>query len=171
MKKNNKNVLNKMDLNKMNMVQLRALAKENNLRGYSRLRKNDLINMIFESLRVTSNEVKDEIKDEDKTIKLTKNKRKKISQKASILSKKSKNLRIDINDLKSQKDDLEEKIKKVTSTTSAKFKEKKIRSMKREADKLNETIKERMKELEKIETSSKIQEMLKQHSNPKKTRE
>ena len=40
---------NKIELNKMNMVQLRALAKENNLRGYSRLRKNDLINLIFGS--------------------------------------------------------------------------------------------------------------------------
>ena len=33
MEKNNKNKTSKMDLNKMNMVQLRALAKENNLRG------------------------------------------------------------------------------------------------------------------------------------------
>ena len=49
---------NKMDLNKMNMVQLRALAKENNLRSYWRLRKNDLINMIFESLEVTNNKKK-----------------------------------------------------------------------------------------------------------------
>ena len=105
MEKNNKNKISKMDLNKMNMVQLRALAKENNLRGYSRLRKNDLINMIFESLEVTNNkeEIKEEIKDENQTNKkLTRNKRKKISQKASKLSKKSKNLRIDINDLKSQ---------------------------------------------------------------------
>ena len=168
MEKNNKNGLNKMDLNKMNMVQLRALAKENNLRGYSRLRKNDLINLIFESLKVTTNkekikdETKDEIKDEYQTNKkLTRNKRKKISQKASKLSKKSKNLRIDINNLKSQKDDLEEKIKKVYSTTSAKFKGKKIRSMKREANKLNELIKERTKELEKIEKNPNIQEMFK----------
>ena len=86
----------------MSMVQLRALAKENNLRGYSRLRKNDLINMIFESSKVISNESKDENKDENKTIKLTKNKRKNISQKASKLSNKSNNL-IDINDLKSQR--------------------------------------------------------------------
>ena len=102
MEKNNKNKTSKMDLNKMNMVQLRALAKENNLRGYSRLRKNDLINMIFESLEVTNNkeEIKDKIKDENQTNKkLMRNKRKKISQKASKLSKKSKNLRIDINDL------------------------------------------------------------------------
>ena len=70
MEKNDKNGLNKMDLNKMNMVQLRALAKENNLKGYSRLRKNDLVNLIFESLKVTTNkeEIKDEIKDEIKRI-------------------------------------------------------------------------------------------------------
>ena len=54
---------------------------------------------------------------------------------------------------------MEEKIKKVSSTTSAKFKGKKIPSMKKEVNKLNELIKERIKELEKIETSPKIQEM------------
>ena len=83
MEKNNKNKTNKMDLNKMDMVQLRALAKENSLRGYSRLRKNDLIDVIFESLEVNNNkeEIKDEIKDENQmNKKLTRNKRKKISQ-------------------------------------------------------------------------------------------
>ena len=164
-----KNKTSKMDLNKMNMVQLGALAKENNLRGYSRLRKNDLINMIFESLEVTNN--KEEIKDENQmNKKLMRNKRKKISQKASKLSKKSKNLRIDINNLKSQKDDLEEKIKKVSSTTSAKFKGKKIRSMKREANKLNDLIKERMKELEKIESNPKIQTMFKTSQQSKESK-
>ena len=49
----------------------------------------------------------------------------------------------------------------MTSTASAKFKGKKISSMKREANKLNELIKERMKELEKIETNPNIQEMFK----------
>ena len=51
-----------MDLNKMSMVQLRALAKENNLRGYSRLRKNDLINMIFESLKAMNLKMKIKMK-------------------------------------------------------------------------------------------------------------
>ena len=40
-----------MELSNMNMAQLKALAKENNLRGYSRLRKADLINFINESIR------------------------------------------------------------------------------------------------------------------------
>ena len=35
----------------MNIIQLRSLAKERNLRGYSRLRKADLIDFINESLR------------------------------------------------------------------------------------------------------------------------
>ena len=89
------------------------------------------------------------------------NKHKKISQKASKLSKKSKSLRIDINNLKSQKDELEEKITKVSSTTRAKFKGKKIRSMKREANKLNDLIKDRTKELEKIESNPNTQGIFK----------
>ena len=179
MEKNNKNKLNKMELNKMNMVQLRALTKENNLRGYSRLRKNDLINLIFGSLNVTikKDEIKDEIKGEHSKSKkqpsnkeLTKSQLKHMSQKASKLSKKSKNLRIDINNLKSQKDDLEEKIKKrVSSTTSAKFKGKKIRSMQREANKLNELIKKQTKELEKIESNPKIQTIFKTSQQSKES--
>ena len=120
---------------------------------------NDLINMIFESLKVTNNK---EIKDENQTNKkLMRNKHKKISQKASKLSKKSRSLRIGINNLKSQKDEPEEKIKKVSSTTSAKFKGKKIRCMKREANKINDLINERTKELEKIESNPNIQTMFK----------
>ena len=37
-----------MEMRKMNMTQLGSLAKERNLRGYSRLRKADLINFINE---------------------------------------------------------------------------------------------------------------------------
>ena len=46
-----------------------------------------------------------------------------MAQKASKASKKSKNLRIDINNLKSQKDNLEEKIKRVSSTTRISLRE------------------------------------------------
>ena len=38
-----------MEMTKMNMNQLRSLAKERNLRGYSRLRKADLINFSREN--------------------------------------------------------------------------------------------------------------------------
>ena len=134
-----------MKLNNLNMVNLRALAKEHNLRGYSRLRKNDLIAIISTSLyRPQTNDDRandDRTKDNTEPSKeLTKRQRKRMAQKASRTSKKSKKLRADINDLKSQKDDLEEKINRVSNTTSAKFKGKKLRSMKREAAKLNEQI-------------------------------
>ena len=158
------------------MVQLRALAKENNLRGYSRLRKADLINFINESLykdEPPKNEVpldesqahyepKDKSREQhqnDKT--LSKRQRKRNAQKASKFSKKSKNLRIEINDLKSQKDGIEDKIKKASSSTSARLKGKKIRSMKREATKINERIQERTKELKTIEVSPISQTIIK----------
>ena len=151
--------MNKMELNRMNMVQLRALAKENNLKGYSRLRKADLINLINESIR-EDEPPKDESQvhheprgQPQKDDKLSKRQRKRMVQKASKLSKKSKNLRIEINDLKSQKDDIEDKIKKASSSTSARFKGKKIRSMKREATKINERIQEKTKELKTIEVN------------------
>ena len=78
---------------------------------------------------------------------LSKRQRKRMAQKASKLSKKSKNLRIEINDLRSQRDDLEDKIKRASSSTSAKFKGRKILSMKRESTKLNERIQEKRKNL------------------------
>ena len=37
----------------MNMNELRSLAKERNLRGYSRLRKADLINLLHLNVRVS----------------------------------------------------------------------------------------------------------------------
>ena len=37
----------------MNMNELRSLARERNLRGYSRLRKADLINFLCENVRVS----------------------------------------------------------------------------------------------------------------------
>ena len=58
----------------------------------------------------------------------------------------------------------------MSNATSAKFKGKKIRSMKREVNKLNESIRERMKELEKIETNAKIQEMFKTTQQSKENR-
>ena len=131
----------------MNMTQLHSLAKERNLRGYSRLRKADLINFINESLgsarapseplckepineptdevpldEITEQPQKDEILSETLSGALAKRQLKHRRNKASKLSKKSKNLRIEINDLKSQKDNIEDKISKASSSTSARFK-------------------------------------------------
>ena len=83
---------------------------------------------------------------------LTKRQLKRRRHKASKLSKKSKNLRIEIDDLKSQMDDIEHEISKASSSTSAKFKRKKIRSMKREATKITERIREQTDKLRTIET-------------------
>ena len=161
---------NNMELNSMNMVQLRALAKENNPRGYSRLRKNDLINLITTSIPQKNRDTSKEELRKEPNKELTRRQRKRIAQKASKESKKSKNLRIDINNFKSQKDDLEEKIKKVSSTMNARFKGKKLRSMKREAYRLNELIKERTKELEKIEFNPNIQTIFKTSQQSKETK-
>ena len=54
-----------------------------------------------------------------------------------------KNLRIEIDDLKSQMDDIEYKVAKASSSTSSRFQRRKIRSMKQEATKIAEKIKER----------------------------
>ena len=136
-----------MEMIKMNMTQSHSLAKEHNLRGYSRLRKADLINFRKESpceepmgpigTRVkpidqlmsskpagsTWNEpIEQPQKDEILSKALTKHQLKHRRNKASKLSKKSKNLRIEIDDLKSQKDDMEDKIKKASSNVGSRVK-------------------------------------------------
>ena len=117
-----------MEMVKMNMTQLRSLAKERNLRGYSRLRTADLINFINESLHEEPiNELieqpqKDETLSEALSEALTKRQLKCRRNKASKLSKKPKNLRIEINNLKSQKDNIEDKIKKASSNAGSRFK-------------------------------------------------
>ena len=74
---------------------------------------------------------------------LTKRQLKRRRNKASKLSKKAKNLRIEIDDFKSQMDDIEYKGAKASSSTSSRFKRKKICSIEREATKIAEKIKER----------------------------
>ena len=69
-------------------------------------------------------------KDEILSEALTKSQLKRRRNKASKLSKMSKNLRIEINDLKSKKDNLEDKINNASSNAGSRFKREKIRSMK-----------------------------------------
>ena len=151
--------MNKTDLNKMKMPQLRELAKERNLRGYSRLRKADLINFINESLHEEPVMGKPQDKKQHvannlgKPNTLSKSKLKRNRNKASKLTKRSNSLRIEINDLKSQKDDLEDRINKASKSANARFKRKKIRSMKRKATKIYEEIEKRTNELKVIEVS------------------
>ena len=140
----------------MNMNELRSLAKERNLRGYSRLRKVDLINLLRLYVRVSPDanrvlEIEHIEQPEQPLTTLTKRQLKRRRNKASKLSKKSKTLRIEIDDLKSQMDNIKDKIAKASSSTSARFKQKKIRSMKREATKIAEKIKEQTEKLELLE--------------------
>ena len=123
----------------MNMDELRSLARERNLRGYSRLRKADLINLLRTHIRVSPDATLG-VDNQTEPKPLTKRQIKRRRNKASKLSKRTKNLRIEIDDVKSQMDNIEDKIAKASSSTSARFKRKKIRSMKREATKIAEKI-------------------------------
>ena len=63
---------------------------------------------------------------------------------------------ISINNLKSQMDSLKDRISKASESTNARFKRKKIRSIKREADKITEKLKESEAKLESVEPRVKI---------------
>ena len=106
--------------------------KKRNLRGYSRLRKADIINLLCLNVRVSPNANRvPEIEHIEQPIEqplntLTKRQLKHRRNKASKLSKKLKNLRIEIDDLKSQMDNIKDKIAKASSSTNARFKQKRF---------------------------------------------
>ena len=60
--------------------------------------------------------------------------------KDSKLAKEFKRLEADIDNFKSQMDSLKDKITKASESANARFKRKKIRSMKRDFDKINEKL-------------------------------
>ena len=82
---------------------------------------------------------------------LTKRQLKQRRNKDSKLAKKFKSLDAEISNLKSQVEALKDKITKASKSTNAGFKRKKIRSMKREVDKINEKLRESEKKLELVE--------------------
>ena len=69
----------------------------------------------------------------------------------SKLNKEFKRLEADIYNLKSQMDSLKDKITKASESANARFKRKKIRSMKRDFDKISEKLKESEAKLESVE--------------------
>ena len=73
---------------------------------------------------------------------LTKRQIKRRRNKDSKLAKKFKNLVAENDNLRSQMEELEDKVTKASKSTNAGFKRKKIRSMKREADKIAEKLRE-----------------------------
>ena len=82
---------------------------------------------------------------------LTKRQLKRKRNKDSKLAKKSKSLEVDIDNMKSQMKALKDKITKASESTNARFKRKKIKSMKREADKIAEKLAASEAKLESIE--------------------
>ena len=73
---------------------------------------------------------------------LTKRQLKRRRNKDSKLAKKFVSLDADINNLKSQMEASEDKITKASKSTNAGFKRKKMRRLKREADKITEKLRE-----------------------------
>ena len=151
---------------RMRMPELKALAKRNGLRGYSRLRKADLIRFIRENEPSPQTIIDETMGSEGTRAKpideptiekpqnvniLSKRQKKRKRNKATKLKKKSNNLRNEINELKSQMDVTGEKIKKASNSAGSRFKGKKIRSIKRDATKLSEKVQKLMNELKNIE--------------------
>ena len=71
---------------------------------------------------------------------LTKRQLKRRRNRDSKLAKKFKNLEAENDNLKSQMEELEDKITKASKSANARFKRKKMRSMKREVDKIPEKL-------------------------------
>ena len=82
---------------------------------------------------------------------LTKRQLKHRQNRDSKLAKKFKNLEKESDNLKSQIKALEEKITKASQSTNARFKRKRMRSMKREADKISEKLRESVQALKLLE--------------------
>ena len=141
------------------MPELKALARERRLRGYSRLRKAELIAFLQDNApqelqaprrqspppssprsrapsglpqMSTWEPIDDRLRPELEEAPLTKRQLKHKRNKDSKLNKKFKNLEKEIDNLKSQMDSLKDKITKAFENTDARFKRKKIRSMKRD---------------------------------------
>ena len=92
-----------------------------------------------------------ELEQPELEVPLTKRQLKHRRNKDSKLAKKFKNLGKENDNLKSQMEALEDKITKASESTNARFKRKKIRSMKREADKITEKLRESEKALKLLE--------------------
>ena len=139
----------------LRMPELKALAREHKLRGYSRLRKAELIAFLQDEDRRQEEPPIRELELEvpqPLVVALTKRQLKHRRDKNSKLNKKFKNLSKEIDNLKSQIEELENKIAKAAQSTNAGFKRKKIRSMKRDVVKAIEKLKESEKSFKSIES-------------------
>ena len=124
----------------LRMPELKALARERKLRGYSRLRNTELIAFLQDEEDRRQEEPTQQPELEVPQP-LTKRQLKRRRNKNSKLNKKFKNLSKEIDNLKSQIEGLEDKIAKAAQSTNAGFKRKKIRSMKKDVVKAIEKLK------------------------------
>ena len=144
----------------LRMPELKALAREHKLRGYSRLRKAELIVFLQDEdrrqeeppTREPELEVPQPLAVALSGSPLTKRQLKHRRNKNSKLNKKFQNLSKEIDNLKSQIKGLENKIAKATQSMNARFKRKKIGSMKRDVVKATEKLKESEKSFKSIES-------------------
>ena len=146
----------------LRMPELKAPARERRLRNYSRLRKAELIAFLQNNERraqrrqISTWEPQREPQTEARqpeleAFSLTKRQLKHRRNKDSKLAKKFKSLDAEIDNLKSQMEELENKITKASKSTNVGFKRKKVRSLKREADKITEKLRESEKALKLLE--------------------
>ena len=138
----------------LKMPELKALTREPRLRGYSRLRKAELIAFLQDEDRRQEEPTQQpelEVR-QPLAVALTKRQLKRRRNKNSKSNKKFKNLLKEIDNLKSKIEELENKIAKAAQSTNAGFKRKKIRSMKRDVVKAIEKLKESEKSFESIES-------------------
>ena len=152
------------------MTELRALAREHELRGYSKLRKAELIaflrdNERNQTTRTSSHPARSEAplggpaprtrpessSPTDTAIPLTKRQHK---CKQAKLAKKFVNLNSEINALKLQMEELKEKISHTSKSPHSGFKRKKIRTMKREVDKVSAALEKSEARPSRIDESS-----------------
>ena len=183
----------------LRMPELKALARERRLRGYSRLRKAELIAFLqnnehraqrppppppqgraaptsrmspsgapprgatWELQREPQGEVQTEARQPELEAPLTKSQLKCRRNKDSKLAKKFKNLGKENDNLKSQMEALKDKITKASESTNARFKRKKIMSMKREAYKIAEKLRESVQALKLLEPRVPKDPTLKRH--------
>ena len=96
----------------------------------------------WEPLREPQGKVQTEARQPELEVHLTKRQLNSRRKKDSKLAKKFTSLDVEIGNLKSQMEELENKITKASESTNARFKRKKIRSMKHEADKITEKLRE-----------------------------
>ena len=161
----------------MRMPELKALARDRRLRCYFHLRKAELVvfsqDNECQALRppqpspqmstwepnrppqrhaapapqMSTCEPESEQEQPELEAPLTKRQLKHRRKKDSKLAKKFKILNPEISNLKSQMDALKDKITRASMSTNTRFKREKTRSMKREADRINEKLRDSKKPL------------------------